>query len=342
MDTDPLHGLDVKSMPKIELHAHLSGSISPTCLHEIWISKKQRDPDSAADLPDPLQELAPSKAFDLVTFFPLFSKYIYELCNDAENISYSTKSVLQDFQDDGVVYLELRTTPRLIKQAGITKEAYVQLVLSTISSFESPTMVTKLILSIDRRNSEEEASEAVDLALRYRDQGVVGVDLCGDPAKGNVDIFRSAFARAKENGLKTTIHFAEAQQSSSEHELRTLLSFGPDRIGHVIHVPDDIKEVIIERKLGLELCLSCNVKFKMTSGSFADHHFMYWKGTGCPITLCTDDVGVVGSALSNEYALIAEHFGLEPREVYELARSGIETIFGGDDEKERLRKLMWH
>lgn len=220
------------------------------------------------------------------SFFPLFSKYIYELCNDAESISYSTKSVLQDFQDDGVVYLELRTTPRLIKQAGISKEAYVQLVLSTISSFESPTMVTKLILSIDRRNSEEEASEVVDLALRYRDQGVVGVDLCGDPAKGNVDIFRSAFAKAKEKGLKTTIHFAEAQQSSSEHELLTLLSFGPDRIGHVIHVPDAIKEVIIERKLGLELCLSCNVKFKMTSGSFADHHFMYWKGTGCPITLC--------------------------------------------------------
>lgn len=56
----------------------------------------------------------------------------------------------------------------------------------------------------------------------------------------------------------------------------------------------------------------------------------------------TDDVGVVGSALSNEYALIAEHFSLQPKEVYELAQSGIETIFGGDDEKDRLRKLMWH
>jgi adenosine deaminase len=185
-----------------------------------------------------------------------------------------------------VVYLELRTTPRHIKQAAITKEAYVQLVLSTISSFKSPTMVTKLILSIDRRDSEEEALEVVNLALRYRTQGVVGVDLCGDPTKGNVEIFRSAFAKAKENGLKVTVHFAEAQQSSSDLELRTLLSFQPDRIGHVIHVPDDIKETIKERKLGLELCLSCNVKFKMTSGSFADHHFMYWKSTGCPITLC--------------------------------------------------------
>lgn len=147
-------------------------------------------------------------------------------------------------------------------------------------------MVTKLILSVDRRNSEEEALEVVDLALRYRAQGVVGVDLCGDPTKGNVEVFRPAFVKAKEKGLKITLHFAEALESSTAQELRTLLSFEPDRIGHVIHTSDDIKETITERRLGLELCLSCNVKFKMTTGSFADHHFMYWKCTGCPITLC--------------------------------------------------------
>lgn len=223
------------------------------------------------------------------SFFPLFSKYIYELCNDAESISYSTRSVLQNFQDDGVIYLELRTTPRHIKQASINKDAYVQLVLSSVSSFQSSTMVTKLILSIDRRNSEEEALEVVDLAIRYRDQGVVGVDLCGDPTKGDPETFRSAFAKAKAHGLNVTIHFAEAPQSSSALELRTLLSFRPDRIGHVIHVPDDIKQTISELKLGLELCLSCNVKFKMTTGSFANHHFMYWRGTGCPITLCVGE-----------------------------------------------------
>jgi len=220
------------------------------------------------------------------SFFPLFSKYIYELCNDTESIIFSTNSVLQDFQDDGVAYLELRTTPRQIPAAGITKDDYVKLILSCSLSFPSSTIVTKLILSIDRRNTEEESLKVVDLALKYRKHGVVGVDLCGDPAKGNVEIFRDAFSKAKDNGLGVTIHFAEAPQSSTDLELSTLLSFAPDRIGHVIHVPDNIKKVIIESKIGLELCLSCNVKFKMTTGSFADHHFMYWRSTGCPITLC--------------------------------------------------------
>jgi adenosine deaminase len=224
--------------------------------------------------------------YDLETFFTLFSTYIYALCNDAPSIVQSTNSVLQSFQDDGVVYLELRTTPRAIPSASITKDAYVKLVLSCINSFGSLTMVTKLILSIDRCKSSEEAVEIVDLALKYRSEGVVAVDLCGNPAIGDVSIFRDAFKKAKDNSLKITLHFAEAPQSSTEAELRTLLSYEPQRIGHVINVPDDIKNVIIERKIGLELCLSCNVHAKLITGTFGDHHFGFWRGRGCPMVLC--------------------------------------------------------
>jgi adenosine deaminase len=57
--------------------------------------------------------------------------------------------------------------------------------------------------------------------------------------------------------------------------------------------------------------------------------------------LQTDDVGVFCSSLSNEYALAAEHFGLKRDEICELARSPIETIFGTDEDKKRLREVMW-
>jgi adenosine deaminase len=55
----------------------------------------------------------------------------------------------------------------------------------------------------------------------------------------------------------------------------------------------------------------------------------------------TDDVGVFGSTLSNEYSLIAEHFGLNREEICKLAWGAIDTIFGSEDEKKRLRDLMW-
>lgn len=407
-------------------------------------------------------------------------------------------------------------------------------------------MVAKLILSVDRRNTLKEANEVVDFALRHSDRvnfkrerntlkyemGVVGVDLCGNPATHDVSIFRSAFRRAKDCGLGVTLHFGEVNPAAKEGELEELLSWQPHRIGHVIYVPGsvesspkgvsfrsataadlpmiyraersymedieptslagwtnaidknlqlwidnlatttvlkvdglaagyvmwqaeapeklaeagelgenekeaagtaliiaiavltpyrrrglgrqllnvvmeqarakgltsvnlgvhrdnpavglyeatgfsktgtdgdyvnyshalsatvspkveteqvgevarkDLKKVIAERKLGLELCLSCNVKLGMMSPGkgYTDHHFAQWKDTGCPIILCTDDVGIVGSTVSNEYRLVAEHFKMGNEEIKQLARCGIETIFGGGREKERLRRLMW-
>ncbi len=54
----------------------------------------------------------------------------------------------------------------------------------------------------------------------------------------------------------------------------------------------------------------------------------------------TDDVGVFGSTLSNEYLLVAEHFDLSRRDLLDLCGRGIETIFGGEGEKQRLRELI--
>lgn len=220
------------------------------------------------------------------SFFPLFSRYIYALCNDLSSLIYTTISVLEEFQADGVVYLELRTTPRAIPSANITKDDYIQIIFGCISkSNASSSMRTNLILSIDRRNDLPTALEVVDLAIKFQDEGVVGIDLCGDPAVGDVSIFQQAFEIAKKNDLKITIHFAEAPQSSTAKELWTLLSYKPDRIGHVINVPEDVKEEIVRRKLGLELCLSCNVHAKMITGTYSDHHFGWWRETGCPIAL---------------------------------------------------------
>ncbi|KAK6581468.1 hypothetical protein PZA11_006159 [Diplocarpon coronariae] len=273
------------------------------------------------------------------SFFPLFSRYIYKLCDDEESLLHTTQSVLEDFAADGVVYLELRTTPRAIPSAHITKDDYVRTILSCTTAPRAP-MTSRLLLSIDRRNDAATALEVVSLALKYRPRGVVGIDLCGDPALGDVSRFRPAFERARQAKLPITIHFAEAPSCTPE-ELWCLLDYQPQRIGHVIHVPDDVKEEIVRRKLGLELCLSGNVHGKMITGTYGDHHFGWWRGTGCPIALSTDDVGVFGSRLSNEYALITEHFGLSRTEVCDLARSAVDTIFGGDEEKARLRGLMW-
>jgi adenosine deaminase len=293
-------------------------------------------------------------------FFSTFSKLTYQLCNDLASLVYATNSVLEDFLNDGVVYLELRTIPRA--SPGITREEYIDTVLKTIETFRSKEkkMSVFLILAIDRGNMlASEADEIVKLAIENRPRGVVGVDICGNPTRGDVSIFKDSFSKAKSNGLGITLHFAETAASASPSELATLLSFQPDRIGHVIHVPDDVKKEIARRKIGLELCISCNVHAKMINGGFLDHHFGYWRHEECPIALCvslislllisfhnfqmlipglqTDDVGFFCSPVSNEYLLAAQHFGLSRTDLFNMTFKTVDSIFASQYYKDQVR-----
>ncbi|RJE19118.1 adenosine deaminase [Aspergillus sclerotialis] len=352
--TNPVTQAFTQALPKIEppsqLHAHLSGSISRQCLHEIWAAKKAQDP--AFSIEDPWVIMPPGKVdYTLQTFFQVFSKSIYQLVTDAESIKYATTSVLNDFYNDGVRYLELRTTPRKSPDGSLSKEEYILTVLECISSFQPKSnqkknqsqskMTTNLILSIDRSNdTAADALETVNLAIAHRSKGIVGIDLCGNPSKGDVSIYRSAFEKARSAGLGITVHFGETASSGTKEELETLLSYNPDRLGHVIHVPDEVKEEIERRKLGLELCMSCNVHAKMIDGGFLDHHFGHWRCGECPVVLSTDDVGFFCSPVSNEYVLAASHFELSRKDILRICRKGIEAIFGGCAEKNRLWGLV--
>ncbi|KAH7041260.1 uncharacterized protein B0I36DRAFT_312459 [Microdochium trichocladiopsis] len=392
--------LDFRAMPKIELHAHLTGSITRRCLHEIWRDKRAKG--EAEDLEDPLVVMPEGRHdHDLTSFFPLFSSYIYRLINDLPSLRRSTKQVVHDFAADGVVYLELRTTPRGIPAAGLDKAGYVRAVLEAIAEAESEgaaaasaggdggggeggatttTTTTRgsgirvrLILSVDRRNSVDEAWEVLNLARTFmaggegaggeKAGGVVGLDLCGDTAArcGQIAMFTPVMHAAREAGLQLTIHFAEAASTGTDEELQTILDWRPSRLGHVIHVPDRIKEQLIAygrgggegegegeggrrgQPIGLELCLSSNVQLKMIVGSFDVHHFgEWWRVQNGPVIMpCTDDVGVFESPLSNEWRLVQQYFELTRDDITLLGRKTIDVIFGGEADKERLREIMW-
>ena len=162
--------------------------------------------------------------------------------------------------------------------------------MEAIDAFEelNVNLRTRLILSIDRRHDISTATSILDIAKRHKGK-VVGIDLCGDPTKrpnGEVSIFTSHFIEVKKAGLYITVHFAEAKASGSRAELDELLSWQPDRLGHVIWEDDDVKKEIARRGLCLELCLSCNVKAEMVSGGFEGHHFGAWRGVeGVKISL---------------------------------------------------------
>lgn len=245
----------------------------------------------------------------------------------------ATQSVLEAFQYDGVGYFELRTTPRRI--GGCDEEETIRAICGVITAWnEKETMRTNLILSIDQaKHTTEQAIRIVDLATTLRDEGmpVVGVDLCGDPHRtADMTIFRPAFKVAKERGLGITLHFAEVPHSSSPEVLEEMLSWQPDRLGHVIHVPPALRQVIIAREISVELCLTCNVLAGMLpdKASYEQHHFQEWWKGGARVSLGTDDVGVFGSMPSEEYLIAATHFGLSRRDLVGLSLGALKGAFG--------------
>jgi adenosine deaminase len=170
----------------------------------------------------------------------------------------------------------------------MSKDLYVQTIISAIErhNTKSSTMKAYLILSIDRRNTAAEAMGVVDLALKYQTRGVVGVDLCGDSLCGDISIFRDAYTKAKHDGLHITLHFGE--EPSCIPELMTLLSYNPTRLGHLLFISEEAREEILRRKLGIELCLTSNIKGPHVP-SYEVHHLPQWLETGNPIALCVSE-----------------------------------------------------
>lgn len=100
---------------------------------------------------------------------------------------------------------------------------------------------------------------------------------------GDARILQPCFAKARAAGLHITTHFGET--AHGYHELDLLLSYEPERLGHVIYITPEIKQEIIRRKLGIEICLTTNVVGKHVK-SYAEHHLKEWLEEDCPVALC--------------------------------------------------------
>lgn len=210
----------LQSLPKAELHAHLNGSIPLQTLVELaqnWPSSTEPHHDIASVI----ERLRSGVELDDISDFFFLFPAIYALTATPSAVRRATRDVLDAFlkppsnpppgftytPTPDCSYIELRTTPRATMH--MSRYTYLTAVLDEVERF--PPDKAAIIVSIDRRMSEAEAAECVEAAIALRDAGrrVVGLDLSGDPHKGDVSTFEKHFKRGKEAGLGVTVHIAE-------------------------------------------------------------------------------------------------------------------------------------
>ncbi|XP_066147763.1 adenosine deaminase-like protein [Euwallacea fornicatus] len=317
------------ALPKIELHAHLNGSLSKSTLQELGCTEQKM-----------LEYDCPNT--DIKTVFDLF-KVAHNLTDNHANLYIVTKNVIKEFAQDNVIYLELRTTPRCGKD--MSEDVYIETVVRAIMAQDIPkTILVKLILSLDRKKNHDEQLFTLNKIIKFKRKYpnvIKGVDLSGDPSKGK--FIKELFEKARNNDLFTAIHCGEIKNFK---EIKEILSFLPDRLGHCTFLhpkycdnSSELWDIYKKLKIPVECCLTSNVRC-LTIKSYEEHHVQEWIAQSMPFCLGTDDKGVFDTCLSQEFFIAASTFNLNKLDLWTICRNSVEYSFANEKEKELLRSKL--
>ena len=385
------------------MHAHLSGSIRDSSILELlreearreWKKKQlQANPsydglddagfDFERECADELKVFDMSRAPSssrpsqshrqrtLTECFAIF-RILHRLIANLDILRRVTRDVIQDFVDENVAYLELRTTPRKLvdrSQAPTvivesTKREYIQAVIDTIRACQQTIRTpnghpihVRLLLSVDRSESMEEAEATLKLAQEFSaetDPIVVGMDFSGNPNINTFRTFRSIFERAREFGLESTIHIGEKWQDGDDLDC-ALFEFKPKRIGHVVCLEERHIQHLIEKPVPIEICPTSNLMTKIVD-SLKSHPFGRWRSEAkerkyqfiknntaippnYPMVICTDDSGVFDITLTSELYNMSQTFELDAHELFHLEAQAVEYGFMSEKTKAEVRKIF--
>ena len=320
----PVNLAFVHKLPKIELHAHIGGSIRDATLLELINSST----NTAQNYPD-LQVLQ-SDQRSLSDCFQLFDA-IHDLVSSLAILKRITKETIQDFAMENCIYLELRTTPRH-DLPNVTPQQYVDTVVQAIQECQqeecTQNIVVRLLLSISRAHDSKRALETVHLAGTSPRHIVVGLDFSGNPTKGNIHDFLPAFDLARElYQLPITFHIGEIDDAA---EVSTILSNvqARDRLGHALYLTASQRNGLLEKNVVVEICPTSNVR-TLGLASLADHPTLptWLTAEEYPLVVCTDDRGVFRTTLSKEYVKVAHAFDLGRADVVRLVRMAVHHVF---------------
>lgn len=327
----------LRTVPKVLLHDHLDGGLRPQTVIELARDQKYT-------------KLPTTDAGELAVWFqrgaqrgslPLFLEGFEHTCGvmqTEEALERVAYEMLEDMMKDGVVYLETRFAPIFHKQKGLHTETVVKAVLRGLERGKKDFGVQYGLLLCAMRNMDPKISmEIAELAVDFRNQGVVGFDLAGEeggyPPKKHVD----AFHYIQRENFNITVHAGEA--FGKESIWQAIQWCGAHRIGHATRLIEDMKvkdgqvlsmgtlaQFVLDKRIPLEICLTSNVHTGAVK-SVDEHPFGIFYRYKFRVTLNTDDRLMSGITLTDEYYTAAEHFGLKLEELEKLAINAMKSAF---------------
>lgn len=326
----------IRTLPKIELHRHLEGSVRLQTLVDIALEYGIEMPEYDPEILRPFVQMMPGEKRTSQHFLSKFSM-LRQFYRSNDVVARIAREAVEDAAADNIHYMELRFTPMAL--CNVTKsplEDIVALVAETVcETAKACGIQVKLIASMNRHESVEIGEKVMRAAIANMHKGVVALDLAGDEANFSALPFRSLFQQAREAGLGITIHAGEWNGANSVWD--AIGNMNAKRIGHGIRALEDIAmiNVLVEREIVLEVCPSSNYLSGIVD-SLDNHPLILLTDHDVLTTINTDDPSVCNVTLSEEIALTMTHIGLTLEDIKKYTLRAARAAFLPNAERDAL------
>lgn len=319
----------------VDLHLHLDGALTPKIARRLAQIQKMELPEDEGEL---LRLLTvPEDCQSLNDFLKCFELPL-SLMQTPEGLSEAVRLVGDTILSQGVVYAEIRFAPQLHCTKGMTQEDAVK---AALEGMKRTKLKVNLILCCMRgQGNEAQNEETLHLARKYlvEDGGVVAIDLAGAEALFPTKNYEKLFEKAREAGIPFTIHAGEADGPES---VRLAVTYGARRIGHGIRMGEDPEVVELVRKRGifLETCPTSNRQTHAVE-DMTKYPLREYLRQGILVTVNTDDMGIEGTTLAEEFRYVEELLHLTREEKRTIVSNAVEAAFTSPEVKAWLRKIL--
>ncbi|MFN0092066.1 MAG: adenosine deaminase [Acidimicrobiales bacterium] len=333
----------IRRAPKVLLHDHLDGGLRPATVVELadavgYRLLPSRDPEELAAW---FTEGADRRS--LVRYLEPFTHTVAVL-QTREALTRAARECAEDLAADGVVYAEVRFAPELHLERGLGLDEVVEAVLEGFDAGSAGRRITIGVLCTAMRTAAR-SSEIAELAVRHRDEGVVGFDIAGAEAGYPPTRHLSAFQLIQRENFHITIHAGEAFGLPSIWE--AIQFCGAERLGHGVRIVDDITfdgdgtprlgrlaAFVRDRRIPLEMCPWSNVHTG-AAASIQEHPIHLLARLRFRVTVNTDNRLMSATSMTRELATLVElGYGLADLEW--LTVNAMKSAFISFDRRLRL------
>ena len=287
----------IRSIPKVELHCHLDGSVSMQALEQI--SGGRCGPiEKQITAPVPCGSLK-----EYLTCFDVILPYL----QTPEALELAALDVIRQASEDNVRYMEVRFAPGFHCTKGMTEADACRAVLRGLEQGEAKFGVrSQMLLCMMRGLDRDFNVRTLNCAREMQGYGLAGLDLAGNEAAYPPELYADLFDQASRWDIPFTIHAGEC---GSSENVRKSVELGARRIGHGVAIADDeaVKALCRKENICLEMCPVSNLQTKAVE-KMEDYPFLRLQQEGLRVSVHTDNRTVSGTNLTKEWTVLCDGF----------------------------------